>query len=333
MSRRKGQTARSAGAIGIQDPIAAMEHEDMRIGSMVRRAILTVAVLVIGVGGWAAVTRITGAVIAPGKVVVEASAKSIQHFEGGIVSEIMVKDGARVAAGDVLVRLDDRRIAERIRGLEAESRAKTLQLTSVEAELSDLRPLEEKRLVPRKRIAEIERAKAGLEGEIGQLESELARARSEAERLVLKAPIAGRVHQLAVHTIGAVIQPGQQVLSIVPSNALLVLEARVDPSSVDQVQEGQTATVRLTSFNQRTTPELRGHVINVSADLIADERQGVFYYLARIALEGHELSKLGDKTLIPGMPAEVFIQSASRTVASYLVKPLSDQWEKALRED
>lgn len=333
MSRDKGRAAPSAGDLDARDPIGAMAGEDMRIGGIVRTALIVVLVLVGGVGGWAATTRVNGAVIAPAKVVVEASAKAIQHLEGGIVSEIAVRDGDRVAAGDLLVRLDDRRIAERMRGFEAEARAKAQQLASVEAELGDLRVLEAKRLVPRKRIAESERTKAGLEGEIGRLESELARARAEAQRLSLVAPIAGRVHQLAVHTIGAVIQPGQQVAMIVPSDAVLVLEARIEPASVDQIREGQSANVRLTSFNQRTTPELEGRVVNVSADLIADQRGEAFHYLARIALDEAELAKLGGKALIPGMPAEVFIQSESRTVASYLLKPLSDQWEKALREE
>ncbi len=333
MSQGELRSGRAGGDFVAGDPVAAMAQEDMRIGRLARSAFVVVAVLIAGVGGWAMTTRISGAVIAPAKVVVEARAKTIQHLEGGIVSEIAVRDGARVAAGDVLVRLDDRRVAERIRGLEAEARAKAQQLASIEAELDDLRPLEAKRLVPRKRITEIERAKSGLEGEIGRLASELARARSEADRLVLRAPMAGRVHQLAIHTVGGVIQPGQEVLTIVPSDAALVLEARVDPASVDQIHEGQTASVRLTSFNQRTTPELTGRVVNVSADLVADTRGETFHYLARIALARDEVARLGDKALIPGMPAEVFIQSQSRSVASYLIKPLSDQWEKALREE
>ncbi|MEO1282348.1 MAG: HlyD family efflux transporter periplasmic adaptor subunit, partial [Pseudomonadota bacterium] len=152
-------------------------------------------------------------------------------------------------------------------------------------------------------------------------------------QLELRAPISGRVHKLAVHTVGGVIAPGQEILQIVPSDAKLILEARIDPTRIDQVRETQSANIRLTSFNQRTTPELVGTVANVSADLVSDAQNQNFHYLARVALDDGQAARLGGKSLLPGMPADVFIQTDDRTILSYLLKPLTDHFQGAMREE
>ncbi len=314
-------------------PLWALAQEDRRIDGYLRFAGSAIVFLVVAVGGWASVTQISGAVIAKATVVVESNSKSIQHLDGGVVRRLAVRDGQAVKAGDLLISLDGGRVGERMKGLQSQLRAKTEQLTFLHRELEDLRTLEEKRLVPRKQLAAAERERAELEGAIGQLKSELSRASTDRSELELRAPLSGRVHKLAVHTVGAVVAPGQEILQIVPSDAQLVLEARIDPARIDQVRETQRANVRLTSFNQRTTPELLGSVINVSADLISDLQDGSFYYAARIKLDAGQSSRLGGKTLLPGMPADVFIQTDNRTVLSYLVKPLSDHFKGALREE
>ena len=119
---------------------------------------------------------------------------------------------------------------------------------------------------------------------------------------------------------------------IVPQNDKLVIEARVSPHDIDQVQAQQKAVIRLAAFDQRTTPELNGTVTGVSADLSRDPVTGEKYFLARIGLSDAELKKLGVLKLMPGMPADVQIRTADRTALSYLVKPLQDQIEKAFRE-
>ncbi|MEO1205700.1 MAG: HlyD family efflux transporter periplasmic adaptor subunit [Pseudomonadota bacterium] len=311
----------------------AIAKEDQRIGSYLRFAGLAIVLLVPGLGGWAAVTQISGAVVAKATVVVESNSKAIQHLDGGVVRRIDVRDGQSVKRGDALILLDGGRVGERMNGLQSQLRAKTEQLELMQRELEDLRMLEEKRLVPRKQLAAAMRERAELEGEIGRLQSELSRASTDQSQLELRAPISGRVHKLAVHTIGGVVAPGQEILQIVPTDATLVLEARIDPTRIDQVRESQVANVRLTSFNQRTTPELTGTVINVSPDLVSDERGETFHYLARIALNNGEPARLGGKALLPGMPADVFIQTDNRTILSYFLKPLTDHFQGALRED
>jgi HlyD family secretion protein len=120
---------------------------------------------------------------------------------------------------------------------------------------------------------------------------------------------------------------------IVPDRDRLAVDARIAPSDIDQLSIGQKAVLRLSAFNQRTTPELSGAVTRIAADLTHEERTGVSYYLVRISVPPEELARLGALELVPGMPAEAFIRTGERTALSYLVKPLSDQIARTFRED
>ena len=322
-----------ASVVHANDVVRLLEQEDARLGSYMRWAQFALLLLVLGVGGWAAVTSISGAVIATAKVAVEANLKSVQHLEGGIVRRIAVRDGQRVTQGDLLVTLDAGEIDERIKGLQSQKDAKKEQLALMRKEMEDLKALADKRLVPRTQLVTARRQVAELEGEYGRLVSELSRFATNRTRLDVVAPIDGHVHRLAVHTVGGVIKPGEEILQIVPSNARLILEARVDPRDIDQVRAGQLVSLRLSSFNQRTTPELAGKVVNVSADLVSTSNRDDHYYLVRISLDEGETRRLGGKPLVPGMPAEVFIQTDRRSVISYLMKPLADQLHRAMREE
>ena len=166
--------------------------------------------------------------------------------------------------------------------------------------------------------------------------SELAERKIAAEdqlnQVDLRAPQSGRVHQLAVHTVGGVIGPGETLMLIVPGADNLRLDARVSPTQIDEVKVGQPALLRFSAFNQRVTPEIKGEVTRVGADIETDQKTGAMFYTARISITEQELSKLGNVRVIPGMPVETFIQTSSRTVLSYLIKPLTDQMQRALRE-
>jgi HlyD family secretion protein len=140
------------------------------------------------------------------------------------------------------------------------------------------------------------------------------------------------VHQLAVFNRGGVINPGEPILLIVPEGDRLVIEARVAPQDIDQLSIGQKTFIRFAAFDQQTTPEVMGEVISVSADLIRDQVTGESYFTARIAMPETELAKLGGNKLQPGIPADIQIKTQDRTALSYLMKPLSDQINKAFRE-
>lgn len=409
--------------------------------------------LVGGLGVWAATTEIAGAVIAPGLVVVETSVKKVQHPTGGVVGEIRVRNGMKVEAGDLLIRLDEtitranlqaitkqldellisearlkaerddassyslpdalkpraqepaiaeilhgeqslfrtRRSAnegakaqlqERVvqlkdehGGILAQIDAKTREIGLIATELDSLIELEEKQLVTSAKMAALRREKARLDGELGQYKAtaaqtngrvaeiglqalrleqefktevvrdlretqskiaELTERRVAAEdqlrRVEIRAPQSGLVHQLSVFTVGGVVNPSEPVMLIVPENDRLVIDARIAPKDIDQIHIDQSTWVRFSTFNQRTTPELIGEVMTLSADLSRDQVTGESYFTARVAIPDSELQKLGENRLLPGMPAEVQIKTAERTALSYLLKPLTDQFSRAFRE-
>jgi membrane fusion protein, type I secretion system len=412
-----------------------------------------VAVLAGGLGGWASTAEISGALIAPGSIVVESSVKKVQHPTGGVVGEVRAHDGDVVKAGDVVVRLDDtvtkaslaivtknldglwaraarleaeqqgldhivfpamlldrasdpdvknvmasesklfevrttgrigqkaqlrERVAqlhEEIAGLEAQEKAKDQEIALVEKELVGVRSLYDQHLVQMTRMTTLERDAARLSGERAQYIASRAQARGKitetelqiiqvdkdmvsdvskdlretndkigefVERKVtaedqlrrtdIRAPQDGMVEQSTVHTVGGVITAGDAIMMIVPQADDLQVEAKVNPQDIDKLQIGQKTLLRLSAFNQRTTPELNGLVTRVSPDVTTDQRTGQSYYTIRVSMPPEEVARLGEVKLIPGMPVEAFVQTGDRTMLSYLIKPLKDQLMRAFRE-
>jgi HlyD family secretion protein len=409
--------------------------------------------LVGGVGTLAATTKLSGAVIAAGTLVVDSNVKKVQHPTGGVVGRINVREGEAVKTGDVLISLDDTvthanlaivvkaldqfearlgrleaerdgkgaivfpeslasriddqavartiageqslfdfrrlsregqkaqlneriaQLAEEISGLSQQRDAKRREIELISVELKSVRTLWEKKYVSIERLTALERDAVRLEGEHGQLTASIAQAKgrsSEIElqiiqidqdlrsevateirevqgqiselverkvaaedslkRIDVRSPQDGIVHQLTVHTIGGVVSPAEPITFIVPVSDELTIEARVAPQDIDQLKAGQDAVVRLSAFNQQTTPELIGSLDKISADLSVDERTGISFYTVRVNLSRDEVAKLKGLTLTAGMPAEVFFPTGDRSIFSYLVKPLSDQVTRAFRE-
>lgn len=172
-----------------------------------------------------------------------------------------------------------------------------------------------------------------VEAELNTFTERLVSVEDQTQRTEIRAPRGGRVLNLAVHNKGGVIKPGETIMEIVPDNDTLVIGARIAPQDIDKVVPRAPAVVRLSAFNQRTTPELFGEVQRVSADLVADATTGQAAYLAIIEVPSSEAERLQGLALVPGMPAEVFIRTGGRTPLAYLLKPLSDSLTRALRED
>jgi HlyD family secretion protein len=410
--------------------------------------------LMVGVGGaWSVLTTLNSAVIAPAVIVAESYSKKVQHKDGGIVREILVKDGDKVSAGQTVVVLDNTdakaevtiltsllnealakrarleaerdgattityptellemqdnpglksvmlgqdkilstrqqglqgrteqmnqqigQLQEQISGLDSQRRSKEKQLAFIADELAGLRALAKKGLVPNTRISALEREQARLDGERGELTA--SRASAEAKiaevklqmiqvrdeylnqalselrdvegrvaelserrqaslakigRLEVKAPADGTIYQLSVHTLGGVVAPGETLMLLVPEGDDLVLQAQISPQDIDEVHSGQAANIRFPVFNSRITPELRGEVVQVGADVTRNDANSPAFYSVRLELPAAELQKLGDHKLRPGMPAEAFIQTTAQTPLSYFLKPLTDQFAHALRE-
>lgn len=171
-----------------------------------------------------------------------------------------------------------------------------------------------------------------VQGKIAELVEKRVTAEDQLKHIDILSPQDGVVHQLAVHTIGGFVAPGDAIMLIVPIADTLVTEAKVAPRDIDQVHVGQSAVLRFTAFNQRTTPELKGRVTFVSADQITDDKTGNAYFKVHIAPAEAELPSLGGRKLVSGMPAEAFIQTGERTALSYLLKPLRDQIARAFKE-
>ena len=414
---------------------------------------LVIAIAFGGLGTWAATAPLNGAAVAMGTVKVESSRKEVQHLEGGIVKEILVRDGDYVRAGDPLIRMDStnvlaqrdivrgqldaaraleaRLVAERngeaaitfpddlqarraeenvasilkgqtllfdsrreardgqirilrqrvaqytqeIQGLEAQGTSKRDQIRLIERELEGQTSLYEKGYAALPRVLALQREKARLQGEygehiaavartrqaIGEVElqvlqiantfreevaNELRRTQTEifglSERLVatedvlrrleVTAPRDGYVMGLNVHTVGGVIGAGQKLMQIVPDNDRLVIEAQLSPVDIDDVRPGQTAFVRFSTLNTKTTPVIEGKVLHVSADRITDERTGAPYYAATVELHGVDDGRVADQALVAGMPADVMIQTTERTALHYIMSPLTDMIAKSFRE-
>lgn len=406
-----------------------------------------IALLLATCGVWATTTSIAGAVITSGTVVVDSNVKKVQHPAGGIVAEIPVKNGDRVGAGDIVLRLDDTQaranlgivssqivqlqgrkarleaerdqaativfspdflaaeegvviaegekrlfefrraskqgqiaqlkervgqLREEIKGQTAQREAKNSEIELMIEELDRLELLRKKELMATNRILSAQRDLTRLKGEWGTIVAQIARAHgqiSETElqilnhdqamqteamkelremearmaelaerrvaaedqlkRIVLRAPQIGIVHDLAVHTVGGVIGAGETAMLIVPNTDELSVEVRIATSDIDQVHVGQEATLRFPAFNQRTTPEIRGTVTRVGADLTREAQTNSAFYIARIRPDESQRLALN---LLPGMPVEAFISTSDRTALSYLVKPVTDQFTRAFRE-
>ena len=156
-------------------------------------------------------------------------------------------------------------------------------------------------------------------------------------RTVIKAPVAGMIMGLRIHTIGAVVPPGGELLNIVPQGEPLIVEARVNPLDVDRVKIGQTAEIRFNAFKSRTTPNVDGKLIFISADHLIDENSPSHesYYLTRVAInpEGLQALLTADLKLLPGMPADVLIHTGQRTMLQYLFAPIKESLSHSFIED
>ena len=403
-------------------------------------------------GGWAAGTRIAGAVIAPGSVVVEGRPRLIQSLDGGIAETIAVRDGDSVREGQLLLRLDQtllrtnldiarsrlaaalalrarldaerqglarldfaypplpfplpdtraeedgqRRIFEARRavndGIEASLAERLAQFDSqiggvrgqiaalreqiglTDSDLADQEQLAAQGLARKSQVSELQRRRSELRGQLAALEAEAARlanaredagiearqaargfteqvvtdlrtTASEIEELVLdiitrsaqlerteiRAPVAGLVHELQVTTPGGVVAPGQTIAQVVPVGDGMEFELRVEPHAIDRVHPGQTAKLVISSFDPQTTPRLEARVTTISAGTIPDPATGRSYYRVGLSVPQDQLARLDGETLVPGMPVEAYLETAERSVLTYLMQPVAAHLRQAFRE-
>lgn len=413
-----------------------------------------ILVLTFGVFGiWSLFAPIDSSALAQGVVTVKNHRKTVQNLDGGIISNLLVKDGDVVKAGDNLVILDDTQIKaqleilrgqfitykalsdrlrserdklkdinfsrdlvnmpdERVReaiqaqtniftsrkntyegeikvlrqriqqlnskiiGLNAQRSSKQTLLGSYAEEIKDLKELLNEGFADKIRLRDFQRNHTLISGEIATLTSDIAstemqRGETELEILqtekkfleevankqeevnaqlfdiseklratedkasqtIIKSPVGGTVFNLSIYTEGGVISPGKPILDIVPENEDLIISAQVAPLDVDRVKIGAIAEVRFSGFNSKTTPKMEGTISKLSADSFVNDKNGAQYYLATVDLTESSKQKLGDLILIPGMPAEVLINTGNRTFFEYLMQPVTDAFARAFIEE
>jgi HlyD family secretion protein len=171
---------------------------------------------------------------------------------------------------------------------------------------------------------------ADIRAKTSDLSERRVAAEDTLDKLDIRSPQAGIVQELAVHARGGYVAPGDAIMLIVPEADRLVVEVRIAPQDIDQVQVDQAATLRFPNFDARTTPELDGTVIRIAPDVSTDPKSGLPYYLARIRMNAED--RADGLKFVPGMPVDVFIRTRERTLISYLVKPIADQAARAFRE-
>lgn len=151
-------------------------------------------------------------------------------------------------------------------------------------------------------------------------------------RIEIRAPVAGRVQGLKVHTIGGVVPPRETIMEIVPAEERLIVEAQMSTGDIDLVQPGLAVELHFTAFNQRNSRPVEGRVLKVSPDRMSDPRTGASFYLLRIVVE--DRGGLPDgQDLYPGMPVEAMVRTGSQTLLAYLFRPITDSMNRALREE
>ncbi len=168
--------------------------------------------------------------------------------------------------------------------------------------------------------------------QVEDLTQQIGATQRQLDRVEIRAPVTGIIHELGVNTVGGTVPPNGTLMQVIATDGGLDIEVSVEPNAIDQVAIGQDAVLRFPAFNQRTTPELNGTVERISPSSVTDEKTGMSFYRVKISLSDSEMARLGDLHLMPGMPVEAFIRTAERTTLSYLMKPLTDNFNRAMRE-
>lgn len=168
--------------------------------------------------------------------------------------------------------------------------------------------------------------------QVAEIEQELRKSDDAAERQVVIAPADGEIIDLKFNTPGAVVGPREPIADIVPSDARLVIEARVRTEDINSLQQGQAAKIKLTSLKYQNGFLLEGKLFYVSADRLTDRLSGEPYYTALIEADSHSLESADNLKLQAGMPAEVYIQGATQTPLEYLLEPVTTTIRRAGRQ-
>jgi len=416
--------------------------------------LLIIAVCFGGLGTWAAMAPLSSAAIATGQISPDGSQRTVQHLEGGIVSELNAKEGELVSKGMLLIVLDkaqaeanyqsknrnlqrlkvvrdrlfaqqsedpsfsvvidndlssdqtfaqfvknevttfylkrklekenfeifdrqEKQVVSEISSLHSQAQGLKDQLVFINQELQAKQTLERKGLIKKPELFAVQRKQAELSSKESSIGSTIARANQKIEEIQISkiamrteilqetgaelskinaeiaqaeeainattdilirtrilSPIDGRILKLNYKTIGGVVRPGEPILTIVPVNEELIVDAKLSPTDIDNVTVGMVAKIQLSAFLARHMVPINGEVIQVGADVVIDPDTREKYFSLRVRIDADELNSSSiEIELLPGMPVEVFVQTGVHTPFRYIADPIIRSFNRAFREE
>jgi adhesin transport system membrane fusion protein len=273
-----------------------------------------------------------------GKVIPSRQMQVLQSLEGGLVEAIAVQEGDTVQKGQVLARIDNTKFSADLGEVRAkrEAAANSLKLLSREVELT--RKLYEQKVVPEIEMLRLQRQASDLAGQIAVFDQTIKSAEDRVRRAELRSPVYGIVNKINVTTVGAVVQPGANLMDIVPLDDTLLVEGRLRPQDIAFIRPGQDAVVKLTAYDSSVFGSLKGKVERISADTIIDDKSKTgdkpeSFYRVMVRTDKNYLgTQENPLPIIPGMVATVEVLTGKKSVLDYLIKPARMLADEAFRE-
>ena len=327
-----------------------MRESDFTFANQVRAAaelrtprtsrMLLAAVILLLVSGttWAHFAILDEVKRGQGKVIPSRQMQVLQSLEGGLVEAISVQEGDTVQKGQVLARIDNTKFSADLGEVRAkrEAAANSLKLLSREVELT--RRLYEQKVVPEIEMLRLQRQASDLAGQIAVFDETIKSAQDRVRRTELRSPVYGIVNKINVTTVGAVVQPGANLMDIVPLDDTLLVEGRLRPQDIAFIRPGQDAVVKLTAYDSSVFGSLKGKVEHISADTIIDDKSKAgdkpeSFYRVMVRTDKNYLGTQDNPLpIIPGMVATVEVLTGKKSVLDYLIKPARMLADEAFRE-
>src|SRR3569833_846085 len=274
-----------------------------------------------------------------GRVIPSRQMQVVQSLEGGIIKGILVLVGVSVQQGQEVVQIDATKFQSDLGELRAKRDALTSSLKYLSRELELTRKLYDQKVEPEIEMLRLQRQAADINGQLAVIQETLKSAEDRVRRTDLKAPVYGIVNKINVTTIGAVVQPGADIMDIVPMDDTLLVEGRISPQDIAFIRHGQEAVVKLSAYDSSVYGSLKGKVERISADTIVDDkapdqqaRKETFYRVMVRTEKNHLGTAENMLPIIPGMIATVEILTGQKSVLDYLLKPARTLCDEAMRE-
>jgi len=294
---------------------------------------------------WSGLAPLDSSSHAVGFVVPSSKKQIIQHREGGIIEKIYVKEGEFVKAGQPLMKLSDLVVRSQIETLKSQRILTKRQLDLVKEQLVELNKLYEEGFLARDKLIQTQSREADLINSLSENELKIISTKENFERLLVTAPVDGTVNQIQFHTIGGSIPSNSTLMTVVPKDDNLIIEAYVKPDDIDSVHVGLKAKIRISAFKHRSVAPFEGVVTNISSDVVEPSQyhpsqassllQQGLQYKVQISVDTEQLkhiSKYRNYELYPGMMADVMIVTGERTMLQYLLDPITSTFWHAFIE-